>query len=125
MTCEEEVVLRCDGHRVAHECRRVDGQGSCEGSGDAELMSAREAFQFEHIVAQFLCLEELKCPEESGNRGHLGTYISGSFFMSAMAAKGMPKLDAGPQKSASREHSQQCVLVLSSHLWSFNAMFED
>ena len=28
-----------------------------------------------------------------------GTYISGSFFMSAIAAKGMPKFDAGPQKS--------------------------
>lgn len=27
------------------------------------------------------------------------THISGSFFMSAMAAKGIPKLEAGPQKS--------------------------
>lgn len=88
-------------------------------------MSAREAFQFEHIVAHVLCLEELKCSEEAGTRDQLGTYISGSFFMSAMAAKGIPKLDAGPQKSAGKEYSQQCVRVLSSHLWSFNAMFED
>lgn len=28
------------------------------------------------------------------------TYISGSLFMSAMAARGIPKLLAGPQKSS-------------------------
>lgn len=29
------------------------------------------------------------------------SYISGSFFMSTMAATGMPKLETGPQKSVS------------------------
>ena len=35
-----------------------------------------------------------------------GLTISGSFCVSITAAMGMPKLDAGPQKSASRTVSQ-------------------
>jgi hypothetical protein len=36
---------------------------------------------------------------EGGMIGAEGNYISGSLDMSAMAAMGMPKLEAGPQKS--------------------------
>ena len=33
------------------------------------------------------------------------SHISGSFFISAIAASGIPKFDAGPQKSVSRQFS--------------------
>ena len=45
--------------------------------------------------------------------GELGmvAYISGSFFMSAMAARGMPKLEAGPQKSVVMDQHASCLLI--------------
>jgi hypothetical protein len=56
--------------------------------------------------------------------GGMGTYISGSLLMSAIAAIGIPKLLAGPQKSAPQvsaiEHVHCLLLVAKSHRKSFN-----
>jgi len=48
---------------------------------------------------------------EGGGDG-VETYISGSFCASMMAAMGMPKLEAGPQKSVARA----CILSVCSEL---------
>jgi hypothetical protein len=55
--------------------------------------------------------------------GGMGTYISGSLLMSAIAAIGIPKLLAGPQKSAPQvsaiEHVHCLLLVAKLHRDSF------
>jgi hypothetical protein len=51
--------------------------------------------------------------------GGMGTYISGSLLMSAIAAIGIPKLLAGPQKSAPQvsaiEHVHCLLLIPKAH----------
>lgn len=83
VAAEEEVVLWLDGERVAHERGRIDGQGECHLARDAvrgegELVTTWEG------------------------RERWGTYSSGLFWVSATAARGMPKLETGPQKSGGR-----------------------
>lgn len=85
MAGKEEIVLRRHGHGVAHEGARVEAQGSREGSRDTMEMSDQKPPRI--------------WKKQRNLRSFRGIYISGSFFMSAIAAKGMPKLDAGPQKS--------------------------
>lgn len=75
VAAEEEVVLRCDGHGISHEGRTVTNQGKCHRSGDATT------------------------DQPATTKIELA-YISGSFCVSMTAAMGIPKLEAGPQKSA-------------------------
>jgi hypothetical protein len=80
VAAEEEVVCGGNSEGVAHEGCGVEGEGAGHGTGDAGRASG------------------LHCKKKGG----VGVYISGSLLMSAMAARGMPKLLAGPQKSVSR-----------------------
>ena len=83
---EQKVVLRRDGHAVPHECRRVHDERGSHFAGDAR-------------VEGWLALEGGGLKGTRG-REEWENYISGSFWVSIIAAMGIPKLDTGPQKSA-------------------------
>ena len=102
MACEQEVVLGLNSQGVSHECRRVYGQSTGEGTGDAAIFSSAEVMRV-----------------GGRNAGRLGggwdaeyadgdailrvamdrTYMLGSFCVSKTAARGIPKFETGPQKS--------------------------
>lgn len=106
MAGEEEIVLGRYGESVSHECGRVAGKGQCELWGDTvghdvSTCSRNRAYgacasgwdtgQGSHA--------DSAAGTDSSRRVCCETHISGSFFMSAMAANGIPKFEAGPQKS--------------------------
>ena len=78
MASEQEVVLWCNCESVASEDGGVDGEGGGHATGDAGGEVSRDI--------------RWRCRSRE-------TYNSGSFCVSITAAMGMPKLDAGPQKS--------------------------
>lgn len=88
VAAEEEVVYRGDGHGVAHECGRVTAEGKGHGSRDTVLRMCISPKLLQSIQLAQSC-------RQSGRRN----YISGSFCVSMTAARGIPKFDAGPQKS--------------------------
>jgi len=91
---KQQVVCWCDGHGVAHECCRVECQGACHAARDATTLVRTASL----LAAKCGC----RCIWRVYGFCHKTTYISGSLLMSAIAAIGIPKLLAGPQKSALR-----------------------
>jgi hypothetical protein len=84
VAAEEEVILGRHGEGVAHEGAAVAAEGESHAAGDTE-------------ESQLCQREGFGCVAVGGER-----YISGSFCVSMTAAMGMPKLEAGPQKSTPR-----------------------
>lgn len=115
MACQKEVILGGYGHRVAHKSRRVDEQSTSHGSGDT--IPAYPS-QFEVIAKGRICLflSPIMNHESKGIENAVGRYenccaakevtnISGSFCISMTAAMGIPKFEAGPQKSVTSKRS--------------------
>lgn len=95
MATEQKVVYGSDGHGVTHEGGRVTGESKSHGSRDT--------------VVEMCISSKLLCGEGSSRRDRISgglNYISGSFCVSMTAARGIPKLDAGPQKSVQRVSCQ-------------------
>lgn len=88
VAAEEEVVYGGDGHGVAHECGRVTAESECHGSRDTVL----------HMSVSPKLLQNTRSAQSCRRSGRRN-YISGSFCVSMTAARGIPKFDAGPQKS--------------------------
>lgn len=88
VAAEEEVVHGGDGHGVAHECGRVTAESEGHGSRDTVVRVCISPKLLQNVGLAQSC-------RRSGRKN----YISGSFCVSMTAARGMPKLDAGPQKS--------------------------
>lgn len=88
MAPEQQIILRLDGHGIAHEGAGVEYQSAGHAAGYAIIAIMSDQ------VAAGKSLERL---------GREEVYISGSFCVSITAAMGMPKLETGPQKSVQSE----------------------
>ena len=97
MAGEEKVVLGGDGEGVAHEGSGVDGQGTGHLARDAGRALAGCSRIWQDVQVN---RGDGVCFAGDFKRDWArSTYISGSFWVSITAAMGMPKLEAGPQKS--------------------------
>jgi hypothetical protein len=82
MASKEQIVLWRDGEGVAGKDARVHSESDGHAAGDAVGSLA------------------MRMPQKKKWRGEeRSAYISASFCVSITAAIGMPKFDAGPQKS--------------------------
>lgn len=95
VAAEKKVVLGRNGHGVAHEGRRVTAEGKSHWTGDTVIAlvsfpTLRTIYEMRQILSRVEAVRR-----DAG----IGAYISGSFCVSITAAIGIPKLDAGPQKS--------------------------
>lgn len=100
---EKKVVSGRDGHGVAHESGAVADESGGHRARDTVvevLVSLTLLSQLNPAQAHPM---EWICPR--------ATYISGSFWVSMTAAMGIPKLEAGPQKSAQLKHPSANVLM--------------
>jgi hypothetical protein len=118
---EEEVVLRLDDERVAHEGCGVDNQGhlsSCRGFCEVDIPIS-SPFPIPNINISInrwrmpsrewengLCQRKASMVEEGNSESteETCTHNSGLFCVFITAAIGIPKFDTGPQKSVSRRH---------------------
>ena len=111
MAGEKKVVPRCDGESVAHEDSAVAREGSSHTTGDTAdrklvvCLSRKMCCRFDDSAP---VLSKYKIDAASAVSFNFGiwvfTYISGSLLMSAIAANGIPKFEAGPQKSEEHQH---------------------
>lgn len=102
VAAEEEVVYGRDGESVAHEDGRVANQGCrhwARDTVDSRFVSAHVHFPSSFPVMSLLILSQCAGLTRSVLEGEGGAHISGSFCVSMTAAMGIPKLEAGPQKS--------------------------
>jgi hypothetical protein len=90
MHSKQQVILGCHGKGISHQQGRADDESASHASGNT---TSESVF---HSGSHYAGVLEMN-------------YISGSFRISVTAAMGMPKLEAGPQKS--RQKSMEIVLI--------------
>lgn len=109
---KQQPVAGSDGERVAHEGEGVDDQGAGHGSGDPVCRKGREVSKPVHATFFFVLGWVLVffLPPSSFSRISAveasESYMSGLFCVSRTAAIGIPKLEAGPQKSVHVQKDQ-------------------
>lgn len=94
MAGKQQIVLWRHGERIPHEREGIDGERARHRTGDSTGGPSVSISRISRISRE--AIQGTSPPLGVGGASH----SSGLFCVSRTAAMGMPKLDAGPQKSA-------------------------